>query len=115
MKIKRPRTPQEQQTLTLKSNPDILKALGEHKSRQILVGFALETEDGPGNARRKLQEKHLDLIVLNNPLVEGAAFGGETNVVTFIGAQGGDEQLGRLPKTEVAEKLLDRVRSLLPV
>jgi len=113
-KIKRARTPQEHQTLTLKINPDILKALGERKSRQILVGFALETEDGSRNARRKLEEKHLDLIVLNNPLEEGAAFGSETNVVTFIGARGADEQLGQLPKAEVAEKLLNRLRPLLP-
>jgi phosphopantothenoylcysteine decarboxylase/phosphopantothenate--cysteine ligase len=113
-KIKRPRAGQGQPTLELRSNPDILKALGQRKSGQILVGFALETEDGPVNARAKLQEKHLDLIVLNNPLVEGAAFGGETNVVTFIDARGTEEQLGRLPKTEVAEKLLDRLRSLLP-
>ena len=68
----------------------------------------------PANARRKLAEKHLDLIVLNNPLVEGAAFGGETNVVSFIPAKGTDEQLGRLPKMEVAERLLDRIRPLLP-
>ena len=112
-KIKRPRTEQETPTLKLRSKPDILRALGDRKTGQILVGFALETEDGPANARRKLIEKHLDFIVLNNPLVEGAAFGGETNVVTFIPAQGTDERLGRLPKTEVAEKLLDRIRPLL--
>ena len=113
-KIKRARTAHEQPTLTLKSNPDILKALGDRKSRQVLVGFALETEDGPRNARRKLQEKHLDFIVLNNPLEEGAAFGSDTNVVTFISAQGAEEQLGRLPKADVAERLLDRLRPLLP-
>jgi len=113
-KIKRPRAADETQTLKLRSNPDILRALGDRKSGQILVGFALETEDGPANARRKLAEKHLDLIVLNNPLVEGAAFGGETNVVSFIPAKGTDEQLGRLPKMEVAERLLDRIRPLLP-
>lgn len=114
-KIKRELAPAEARTLALKSNPDILKTLGERKGRQVLVGFALETEDGPRNARRKLQEKHLDLIVLNNPLDPGAAFGSDTNVVTILGAEAGaSEELGRLPKTEVAERLLDRVRSLLP-
>ena len=114
-KIKRALAPAESRTLVLKNNPDILKALGERKGRQVLVGFALETEDGPRNARGKLQEKHLDLIVLNNPLDPGAAFGSDTNVVTILGAQtGANEELGRLPKTEVAERLLDRIRPLLP-
>jgi phosphopantothenoylcysteine decarboxylase/phosphopantothenate--cysteine ligase len=113
-KIKRTRRPADAPTLTLKSNPDILKALGEQKGRRVLVGFALETEDGVRNARQKLTEKGLDLIVLNNPLEEGAAFGSDTNVVTFIGPGGAEEHLERLPKSAVAEKLLDRIRPLLP-
>ncbi len=99
-------------SLELKKNPDILKNLGEQKSRQILVGFALETSDGSANAQKKLREKHLDMIVLNNPLDEGAGFESDTNVVTIFMAQGGGEQLPRMSKFDVANIILDRLVGL---
>lgn len=97
-------------TLHLRRTPDILRTLGEHKrSGQVLVGFALETDDGMDNARRKLEEKHLDWIVLNNPSEPGAGFGTDTNRVTLLGADGSVESLPMQSKRAVAEAILNRV------
>ena len=96
--------------LHLRRTPDILKTVGEHRRPdQVLVGFALETDNGPVNARRKLEEKHLDWIVLNNPTEEGAGFGPSTNRVTLLAPDGTAEELPLMPKREVATALLDRV------
>jgi phosphopantothenoylcysteine decarboxylase/phosphopantothenate--cysteine ligase len=100
----------EDLVLHLRRTPDILKTLGEHKSPgQVLVGFALETDDALDNARRKLEAKNLDWIAVNNPTEEGAGFGPSTNRITLLRRDGTAEDLPLLPKTEVAEALLDRV------
>jgi len=112
-KIKRNANAGEDYTVQLRRNPDILKSLGEKKTRQVLVGFALETENGVANAREKLSSKRLDAIVLNNPNDEGAAFGTDTNIVTVITAAGKVEQLPRMSKFDVANELLNRVVPLL--
>ena len=112
-KIKREESAGKGLVLELAENPDILKTVGAAKGGQVIVGFALETENGEANARRKLAAKNLDMIVLNNPLDEGAAFGGDTNVVTIIGAAGGAERLPRMAKIDVAHALLARARPLL--
>lgn len=71
--------------LKLVKNPDILAYLGEHKKpNQILCGFAMETQNLIENAQSKLQKKNADMIVANNLKVEGAGFGVDTNVATFI-------------------------------
>ncbi len=113
-KIKREQFRSDGMTLHLVANPDILKHAGQLKKRQVLVGFALETEDGPSNARSKLAAKNLDLIVLNNPLDEGAAFGSDTNVVTLLSRDGTGIELPKLSKTEVARRILDATAALLP-
>jgi phosphopantothenoylcysteine decarboxylase/phosphopantothenate--cysteine ligase len=96
--------------LHLRRTPDILKTLGNHKrTDQVLVGFALETDNALDNARRKLKEKNLDWIVVNNPTEEGAGFGPSTNRVTLLRHDGAPEELPCMPKAEVAEALLDRV------
>jgi phosphopantothenoylcysteine decarboxylase/phosphopantothenate--cysteine ligase len=100
-------------TINLVKTKDILKEIGKHKGTKILVGFAVETENELENAKRKLVEKNLDLIVLNNPLEQGAAFGGDTNVVTFIDVQGNSERFPMMSKREVAVKVLDRVVHLM--
>ena len=110
-KIKR--EPNRGVVLELKKNPDILKSLGEQKTHQVLVGFALETNNGPENALHKLADKHLGAIVLNNPKEEGAAFGDDTNVVTIIMADGQVDRLPRMSKFDVANKILDRVVPLV--
>ncbi len=112
-KIKRDRKPGAPLVLELEENPDILKTAAMSKTRQRIIGFALETENGIENARRKLSAKQLDMIVLNNPLTEGAGFGSDTNVVTVITARGETEQLPRMPKIDVAHALLSRVLPLL--
>lgn len=99
--------------LELTENPDIVKTAGAMKTRQVIIGFALETENGVENARKKLSAKHLDMIVLNNPFDEGAGFGSDTNVVSIITSSGEVEQLPRLAKIDVANALLSRVLPLL--
>lgn len=80
----------------------------------IAVGFALETGDGTAEAKRKLEAKGLDLIVLNRADEEGAGFEVDTNRVTLMGRSGAAEALPLLSKDDVAERILDRVTGLLP-
>ncbi len=103
----------EEVLLKLKPSVDILKELGKSKRKQILVGFSLETKDEIENSKRKLKEKNLDLIVVNNPNVPGAGFEVDTNQVTIIDKKGKTEKLPLLTKKEVAEKVLDKVSGLL--
>jgi phosphopantothenoylcysteine decarboxylase / phosphopantothenate---cysteine ligase len=95
--------------LELKPTKDILGELGRKKGKRILVGFALETGNGPANARRKLAAKNLDFIVLNNAGEKGSGFGTETNRVTLFHITGRVEPLPLLPKSGVAQAILDRV------
>ncbi|MCK5237202.1 MAG: bifunctional phosphopantothenoylcysteine decarboxylase/phosphopantothenate--cysteine ligase CoaBC, partial [Deltaproteobacteria bacterium] len=94
--------------LKLERAPDILKGLGEKKSSQILVGFALESSELIENATKKLKSKNLDMVVANTP----AALSKETNEVTFILSDGRAEPQKDLPKAEVADKILNRVVSI---
>lgn len=88
---------------------DILKWLGEHKREgQFLCGFSMETQNMLENSRAKLVKKNLDMIVANNLKVEGAGFGTDTNVVTFIRKEK-EVQLEKMPKEEVAVRLLDEI------
>ena len=96
--------------LHLRRTPDILKILGQNKREgQTLIGFALETDDGLKNARRKLKAKNLDWIVLNNPKEAGAGFGPKTNRVILVHRDGTSESLPLQSKREVARTLIDRV------
>jgi phosphopantothenoylcysteine decarboxylase/phosphopantothenate--cysteine ligase len=99
--------------LKLEPGVDILKEMGKKKGKKILVGFSLETEDEIKNSKKKLADKNLDLIVVNNPNVPGAGFEKDTNVVTLIERSGKATRLPLLSKTEVAERLLDRVSTML--
>jgi len=100
--------------LTLKPTVDILKEMGKKKQKgQVLVGFALETENGVANARRKLKEKNLDLIVLNNPLDEKSAFDHDTNKVTLIRPGKKPEEWRLQSKNDVASNLLAVIVKML--
>ena len=99
--------------VALEPTPDILAELGKRKGKRILVGFAAETDDLLDNARTKLQRKNLDLVVANDVQEAGAGFDVDTNVVTILDAAGGAEKLPLLPKREVADRILDRVATLL--
>ncbi len=98
--------------LELERTADILAYLGEHKRPgQFLCGFAMETENLLENARRKLQKKHLDMIAANSLRIDGAGFGGDTNVVTLITAEE-EVSLGKMSKEETAAKMLDKILAL---
>jgi len=77
------------------------------------VGFALETENDLANGVTKLREKHLDVIVVNNAVEEGAGFGSVTNRVTLLSPGQPNEQLPMMQKTELADVILDRVTAIL--
>ena len=96
-------------TLALERNPDILAGLARRKGRRLLVGFAAETHDLVDEARRKLREKRLDLIVANDVTVPGAGFGSEQNAVRLLDSAGLDEAVPLMQKEEVAERILDWV------
>jgi phosphopantothenoylcysteine decarboxylase/phosphopantothenate--cysteine ligase len=112
-KLKREQLDGDRLTLEFTKNPDILKSIGQRKRHQVLVGFALETDDELANARSKLAAKNLDAVVLNNPTVPGAGFGTDTNVVTVLTARGEAESLPLQPKTTVAHEILNRIIPLL--
>lgn len=98
--------------LEMERTDDILAYLGEHKSAdQFLCGFAMETENLLENSRKKLAKKHLDMIVANSLRVEGAGFGGDTNVVTII-TDREEVSLGKMSKEETASHLLDKILEL---
>ena len=100
--------------LELVKTTDILATLGKSKRNgQILVGFALETQDEETNAQDKLHRKNLDFIVLNSMRDEGAGFAGDTNKVTIIGKNGDKEVFGLKSKEEVAKDICSRVIRLL--
>ena len=96
-------------TLELERTDDILAYLGQNKRPgQFLCGFAMETEDLIENARQKLKKKHVDMIVANSLRVEGAGFGGDTNVVTMI-TEDEEISLGKMSKEETASQIIDKI------
>ena len=76
----------------------------------VRVGFAAESENLVRNARRKLEEKGVDLIAANDVTAEGSGFGSDTNKVTLLDREG-EEELPLMGKYEVAVRILDRVVS----
>lgn len=101
--------------LRLEATDDILRSTrAERPAGSVVVGFALETDAPVENARRKMEEKALDLLVLNVATEPGAGFEVETNRVTLLDRAGGVEALPLLPKRAVADEILDRVEPLLP-
>ncbi|RKX25559.1 MAG: bifunctional phosphopantothenoylcysteine decarboxylase/phosphopantothenate--cysteine ligase CoaBC [Candidatus Zixiibacteriota bacterium] len=99
--------------LDLKPAVDILRTLAERKKGQLLVGFALETDNLVANARKKLKEKNLDLIVLNSPLDDNSAFDSPSNKVTLIRSDRKPEAWPLMAKEDVARKLLEKVAGML--
>jgi phosphopantothenoylcysteine decarboxylase/phosphopantothenate--cysteine ligase len=100
--------------IALTSTPDILKSTkARRRANAVIVGFALETDDVVANARGKLASKDLDMIVLNDAREPGAGFGGDTNRVTLLSRDGSEERLPLMPKSEVADAILDRVERLI--
>lgn len=102
-----------QLSINLVKTADILGHLGQKKTKQVLVGFALETENETANAVAKIRKKNLDFIVLNSLRDEGAGFSGDQNKVTFLDNKGASEQFKLKPKREVAADICERIIKLL--
>ena len=95
--------------LEMERTDDILAYLGAHKTKdQFLCGFSMETENMLENSRKKLKKKNLDMIIANSLKMEGAGFGGNTNVVTVI-TEDFEKELGKLTKEETADRILDQI------
>ena len=95
--------------IELEKTQDILASLGASKQHQLLIGFALETENEIENAKLKIQKKNLDLIVLNSLQDEGAGFGKSTNKITFIDKNFIVEPMDLKTKTAVAIDIMNKV------
>jgi phosphopantothenoylcysteine decarboxylase/phosphopantothenate--cysteine ligase len=104
---------EETLTLELVKNPDILKELGRLKTKQYLVGFAAETDNLVENARVKIKEKNLDMIVANDVSMPGAGFNHDTNIVKFIYPSGEIVSMEKASKQEIAAKLLDQISAAI--
>jgi phosphopantothenoylcysteine decarboxylase/phosphopantothenate--cysteine ligase len=99
--------------LRLEATTDILAVLGKKKRSMTLVGFALETKDELAGAKEKLRKKNLDLIVLNSFGKQNRVFGSNLNTVAMIDKRGKVEQLPIMPKFDVANKILNKIKTLL--
>src|SRR5690606_23616617 len=95
--------------LHLTKTKDILASLGAEKKAQFLVGFALETENEEANAKKKLEKKNLDLIVLNSLRDKGAGFQTDTNKVTLIAKDNKVTPFDVKPKEEVAKDIFQYI------
>ncbi len=110
----RPRSPSPQKikklemsrALQLKPTPDILRAVRSRKGNRIFVGFAAETRDLLKEAKRKLAEKGLDLIVANDVSRKDSGFDADTNQVTLIAADGKSEALPLMSKDDAADRII---------
>ncbi len=101
------------QTLQLERTEDILLELGKAGGKRMLVGFAAETDDVERNAEKKLKDKKLDMIVVNDLLKSGSGFGVDTNAVTIIDRSGKRTEVPTLPKTQVAAAVITAISELL--
>lgn len=103
----------ENLTLELVKNPDILRELGSLKKNQVLVGFAAETQNILEYANKKLVEKNLNFIVANDVTAEGAGFSVSTNIASIIWRDGTVENFSLMSKANLAEIIVQRLSKLL--
>lgn len=100
----------DEMTLRLVRNPDIAAYAGAHRDvSQTMVGFSLETDNALANARKKLEKKNLDMVVLNTLADEGAGFGTDTNKVTILNSRGEEKTFPLKSKREVATDIVDSI------
>ena len=100
-------------SLELERTTDILAEIGKNKGDRILVGFAAETEDLVANARKKLLEKNLDMIVVNDVTKPGAGFGEDTNQVKILYVSGEVREHPMMSKEQVSSLILDEMVRLI--
>jgi phosphopantothenoylcysteine decarboxylase/phosphopantothenate--cysteine ligase len=96
-------------SIELEKTKDVLASLGQIKTKQYLIGFALETQNEIENAKLKIQKKNLDLIVLNSLQDQGAGFGKPTNKVTFIDSANTIQTMDLKSKEAVAEDIINKI------
>jgi len=99
----------KEQTIILEQTRDILKEIGQRKKDQVLVGFAAETENLKQNAKKKLSDKNLDIIVGNIVGKSDSGFGTDTNTATLFFKDGTATALDSMDKIALAHVLLDRI------
>lgn len=99
----------DEMSLKLVPNKDIAATLGKMKTKQTLVGFALETNDEETNALKKIEKKNLDYIVLNSLNDKGAGFRYDTNKITIISKDGQKKEFPLKSKKEVASDIIDQI------
>lgn len=98
--------------IDLVKNIDILALLGERKNKQILIGFAAETENIYQYAKNKIKEKNLDMIILNDISKEGAGFDVDTNIISIINASGQIIDYPLISKKQAATEILNNIKKL---
>lgn len=94
-------------------NVDIAAHFGKVKKNQLLVGFAAESENLLGNAKKKIANKNFDFIVANNILAENAGFKHDTNIITIIDKDGNIEDYPLMKKEDVANVIIDKISLML--
>ncbi len=102
----------EVNALDLKKNTDILQKLGKMKRKFTLIGFAAETGNNVANAKNKLKNKNLDLIVLNDVTKKGAGFDVDTNIITIITKKGDVSEYPLMQKIKAVDVILDKIVEL---
>jgi phosphopantothenoylcysteine decarboxylase/phosphopantothenate--cysteine ligase len=102
----------ENLTIELIPNPDILAEIGKNKKKQLIVGFAAETQDAVENGLEKIKRKNADMLVVNDVTAPGAGFGTDTNIVSFLFQNGRRMDLPKMSKLEVARRLVKEIASL---
>lgn len=93
--------------IEMERTKDIMAELGKRKTHQFLVGFAAETDKPIEHGKEKLKKKNMDAIVVNDLTKDGAGFGEDTNIVTYINQKGLEVSLPRLSKLDIAYKLFE--------
>jgi phosphopantothenoylcysteine decarboxylase / phosphopantothenate---cysteine ligase len=99
-------------TLELTPNPDILAEVAARATGAFIVGFAAETNDVAAHARRKLEDKGIDLLIANDVSQQGIGFDAEENEVLLLDRWGGQTALPRMPKADLADVILARIVAL---
>jgi len=102
----------ERITIEFVKNPDIAANLGKNKGERKLVIFAAETQNLLENAREKLLKKNADLVVANDVTKQGAGFDVDTNIAAIIDRDGNMQDSGLVSKAELADMILNRIKSL---
>ncbi len=101
----------EDLTIHFVKNPDILAYVGQHKTHQIICGFAMETKDLDENAKNKLIQKNCDMLIGNNLFTKGAGFKTDTNIVSFV-TQDTIQHWPKLSKEELGYKILEAMKEI---